>query len=553
MSVSSAPVPAEERAIPFPIKAEKKELTEKRGGTWLGWMLVWVVLAMAVSAVVVLVRHWPYSEAMLASALQETFHGQVTIQNFHRFYFPHPGCEADLVTLAGPAKSGKPIATAEVLRITGRYSDLIFRPYHLADIELVGLHVRIPAGDERKGAGGTGSGTELSKISIGAVTANGAVLEFEEENEKEPLRFDMHTLRVGSIAATTPMTYEVKMTIPEPPGELESTGKFGPWKAGDAGKTLLRGAATLHRAKLDKYPGIGGTLDSYNNFSGMLEQVEVIGSANVADFHLKSPGHAERLSAQYIVAVNALEGEARLRSVKAKLGQTNLQVEGAISKNAKGGKRETLLSFTMPHGRTEDLLWLFSGAAKPAMMGGVNCWGRVAVPKFGEGFVKDLVLTGRFEVENGHFQKATQMKANLLSARAQGKKVANAGDAPEVTVTSLSSDVQIDKGVANFTRLYFEVPGARARVEGTYDLSSHQVDLRGNLWTDATVSKDSAGIAATLLKPFDPLFKRKHAGAEVAVVMNGDIDAPHFGTVLAKDKKGWTGKPGAGGNGGVTQ
>ena len=553
MSVSSAPVPAEERAIPFPIKAEMKKPSQKRGRAWLGWTLVCVVLAMVVSAVVLLARHWPYSEALLTSALQDTFKTQVTIQNFHRFYFPHPGCEADLVTLAGATKSGKPIATVEVLRITGRYSDLLFRPYHLANIELVGLHVRIPAGDERKSVEGAGSGAEPSKISIGAVTANGAVLEFEKENEQEPMRFDIHTLRVGSIAATTPMTYEVKMTIPEPPGELESTGKFGPWKAGEVGKTLLRGAATLHRAKLDKYPGIGGTLDSYNNFSGMLEQVEVIGSANVGDFHLKSPGHAERLSAQYIVAVNALKGEARLRNVTAKLGQTSLQVEGSVGKNPKVGKRETSLSFTIPHGRTEDLLWLFSGAAKPTMMGSVNSWGRVTVPKFGEGFVKDLVLTGRFEVENGRFQKATQVKANLLSARAQGKKVADASDAPEVAVTSLSSDVRIEQGVANFTRLYFELPGARARVEGTYGLSSHQVDLRGNLWTDATVSKDTSGIAATLLKPFDPLFKRKHAGAEVAVVMNGDIDAPHFGTILAKDKKGWKGKPEAGGDGGVTQ
>ena len=530
-----------------------EEPSQKRGRAWLGWTLVCAVLAITVSAVVLLARHWPYSETMLASTLQDTFKTQVTIQNFHRFYFPHPGCEADLVTLSGAAKSGKPIATVEVLRITGRYSDLLFRPHHLANIELVGLHMRIPAEDERKNVEGSRSYGGASKISIGAVTANGAVLEFEKENEKEPLRFDIHTLRVGSIAATTPMTYDVKMTIPEPPAELESTGKFGPWKAGEVGKTLLRGAATLHGAKLDKYPGIGGTLDSYNNFSGMLEQVEVIGSANVADFHLKSARHAERLSAQYIVAVNALEGEARLRNVAAKLGQTNLQVEGEVTKNSRAGKRETLLSFTIPHGRTEDLLWLFSRAAKPAMMGGMNCWGRVMVPRFGEGFLEELVLTGRFEVENGRFQKATQMKVNLLSTRAQGKKVADAGDAPEVAVTSLSSDVRIEQGVANFTRLYFEVPGARARVEGTYGLSSHQVDLHGNLWTDATVSKDTSGIAAMLLKPFDPLFKRKHAGAEVAVVVNGDIDAPHFGTDLAKNKKGWKGKPGASGNGGATQ
>jgi AsmA-like C-terminal region len=165
------------------------------------------------------------------------------------------------------------------------------------------------------------------------------------------------------------------------------------------------------------------------------------------------------------------------------------------------------------------------------------------VAKFGAGFLNSLRMNGRFEVTDGHFQKEMQVKANELSARAQGKKVDNPAEAGEVAITSLSADVAIENGIAHLSRLYFEVPGARARVQGTYALKEHQVDLRGNLWTDATVSKDTTGIVSVLLKPIDPLFKRKHAGAMVEVEMNGKIEQPHFGVELTKQKTAWKGAP----------
>ncbi len=101
--------------------------------------------------------------------------------------------------------------------------------------------------------------------------------------------------------------------------------------------------------------------------------------------------------------------------------------------------------------------------------------------------------------------------------------------------------------MVHFSRLYFEVPDARARVQGTYHLKDCQVDLRGDLWTDASVSQDTTGIKSVLLKPVNPLFRRKHAGAMVAVVMDGVIDQPHFGTDLTKKKTAWQNAPQLGG------
>jgi hypothetical protein len=324
---------------------------------------------------------------------------------------------------------------------------------------------------------------------------------------------------------------------------LESQGTFGPLQAGAIGKLALHGNVTLSGAKLDEFPGIGGTLNSAEKFSGTLEQVQVSGEASVPDFHLKSAGHAIAVSSRFHVMLNGLEGEAELGDVTGKIGQTAVRVQGKVAKNGKSGRRETTLGFSIAQGRAEDLLWLFSHARKPGMAGIATCSGHVRAPKLGEGFLSSLTVSGRFQIRGGHFQRETQIKVNELSARAQRKKVDDSNDADEVAVTSLSSEVKIENAVAHLDRVYFEVPGARARLQGSYNLENHQVDLRGNLWTDAALSQDTKGIKAILLKPVDPLFKRKHAGAMVAVVMDGDIYKPHFATDLTKKKTGWQRKP----------
>jgi len=505
------------------------------------------VLAVALAAVIVvgatlIARHWPYAEAQVVPGLQDIFKSKVTVQRYRRFYFPNPGCELEMVRLASPTGmvGEKPLAVAQKIRITGRYSDLVFRPYHVTEIEVDGLHVQIPPRTEHKNwSGETGANGSASKVSVGTVIANGAVLEIEKEKGEEALKFEIHKLKVDSITAGRPMSYDVSMEIPEPPGELESSGKFGPWLEHEIGKIPLSGTAKLRDARLDKYSGLGGTVGSKERFGGTLEQVEVTGEASAPDFELKSAGHAVGLGAQFQVTVNAIKGEAQLKGVVAKVGKTTIHVRGKVAEDPKSDQREAVLDFSIPNGRAEDLLWVFSKAGKPAMFGVAICTGQVRMRKFGEGFLEALEADGKFGVKDGLFQSAIQVKTNELSARASGKKIKEASEAPEVSVENLSSEVKIGNGLAHLSTVYFQVPGARARVDGTYNLLSSQVNLHGDLWTNAALSEDTTGIKAILLEPLDPLFRRKHAGAMVAVNMQGDIHNPRFGTVLTKKKAPW--------------
>jgi hypothetical protein len=509
---------------------------------WTRWLLGVLGLVLVIVISTELARHWPYSEAQVIPGLEETFKTNVTVGHYRRFYFPHPGCELEMVRLERPTETGRenPLAIVQKIRITGSYSALLFRPYHLSEVELNGLRVRIPApGEPKNWKESTDKKDTNSKVSVGKVIADGAVLEVEKDNNEEPLKFEIHKLELDSITAHEPMKYEVSMSIPEPPGELESKGNFGPWKDAEIEKIPLSGSVKLSGAKLDKYPGLGGTIQSEERFGGTLEQVEVKGEASAPDFELRSTGHKVALRTQFDVVVNAIKGEARLKGVEGRVGQTTIHVSGEVVENAKSGHREASLDFATTNGRAEDLLWVFSSAGKPALIGPAVCSGRLRMRKFGNGFLDALDGEGKFEVKNAHFQKTVQLKTNALSARAQGKKIKATDEAPEVAVENLSSEVGIGKGVAHLTSTYFQVPGARARAEGTYKIESSQVDLHGDLWTDAPISDDTSGIKSVLLQPLDPLFKRKHAGAMIGVSMEGDIHQPRIGAMLTKKKIAW--------------
>jgi hypothetical protein len=172
---------------------------------------------------------------------------------------------------------------------------------------------------------------------------------------------------------------------------------------------------------------------------------------------------------KFEVTVNGLRGEARLTNVTANVRGTTLQVHGTVAENPASRHRETALDFNISRGRAEDVLWLFSNAAEPARTG-ASPSGDVRVPQFGAAFLKNLKLKGHFDIRAGPFRKSTQAKVNELSARASGKKIKKGQNAPEVAVEQLSSEFTIVGGTAHLNGVFFQVPGARVRADGTYKL-----------------------------------------------------------------------------------
>lgn len=76
-------------------------------------------------------------------------------------------------------------------------------------------------------------------------------------------------------------------------------------------------------------------------------------------------------------------------------------------------------------------------------------------------------------------------------------------------------------------------PGVQASMSGTYNLTNDRIDFHGTLRTQAEISNTTRGIKSILLKPLDPFFKKKNAGAVIPVEMVGTYDQPHFGIDLS--------------------
>ena len=149
-----------------------------------------------------------------------------------------------------------------------------------------------------------------------------------------------------------------------------------------------------------------------------------------------------------------------------------------------------------------------------------------------ERFLKKVRLDGGFGVDAGNFSSMeTQQDVDKLSAGARGEKT----DDPETVLTDLNGRVVLADGLARFSDLSFSVPGAKARVQGTYDILSHKIDLHGKMRVDSNISKTTTGFKSLLLKVLDPIFKKKKKGEVVPVYIRGTYEKPQFGLDLAQN------------------
>ncbi len=500
------------------------------------WM--WVLIAATAILMILLfllVRYFPFSQTNVAESLRETFPSNITIDHFATSFFPHPGCKAQGVKFRSLSSrpDAPPVATIGTLIIQASYADLLFRPHHISKVILEGLRIQVPPlGDAGKFTGGYAN----SAMSIGEVVANGTLLDIARAGGNPPLRFHIHDLNLASVSANGGMNYSVRMSNPEPPGEIQSVGHFGPFHAASPGETPVSGKYSFDHADLSVFHGIAGMLFSEGTFSGPLKNVNVQGTTNVPDFEVVRTEHAGPLTTRFDAQVNGLNGDVALTSVKASYLNTAISAKGTVAGKEGVDGKFTSLDFVVHDGRIQDLLRLFVHGKRPPMDGTTSMQAHVTVPPEGEPFLEELALQGDFDIRDGHFEKPERQESvNRLSATARGDKKAaqeEAHDNPADNVFSYTqSHVDVHNGVASFADLEFTLPGADARMHGTYNLLNEKVDLHGSLKMDAKFSQSTSGIKALFAKVLDPFLDKKH-GSVVPVVVDGSYRRPHFGIDL---------------------
>lgn len=519
-----------------------------RGGRRIVIILI-VLLACIVVAGVVASHKWPFTHDAILRALQQQAGGDVQIGSFHQMYLPKPGCIAENVTFRHSGdKTGQPFLTIKSLKIVGTYHGLLTN--HIAVIRADELHVTIaPAQSSASGTPGPFNvGRLTSGLTIGKIIADGAVIEFAPTAErKQALIFRIPKLLVHDLEEGKPLAFHATLQVPQPPIDLDAEGNFGPWIAGHGGESKASGAYTLKSLDLGAFHDIGGIVTSKGNFDGTLQHVTVHGTADTPNFTVSTSGHKVHIAGEFNATVNGLNRDVDVDALRVHYGRTTIMGAGSVEgKDGQDGKTATF-ELTSRQARVQDLLWMFISESKPPMTGPITFRSKATLPPGKAPFLNRVKLVGDFGISNGQYPDPnTQKNIDVLSARARGQadkvedtneKLGNDSYDPGQVLSNIKGHVALNNMVAHLTDVSFEVPGALAKVSGTYELTTQQVDLRGYMRLDSELSKATTGIKSVLLKVAEPFMKKgKHKASVVAIQIGGTYHNPKYAVIPKAEK-----------------
>jgi AsmA-like C-terminal region len=485
-------------------------------------ILIAGALGIVIIGALLLHRFWPFTRENVIQQLQLATSTTVQVADFHRTFFP-PGCVLDTVVLRrGTSPASQATMNVSRIIIIGSLPRLFAR--HLALIQLDGAHAVFPT---------LGKGTEWkptqSSVIVDKLVAKDALLDFASANTKnKPVRFVVHEFIGSHLADRDPMKFEVHLRNPIPPGEIEAKGSFGPWKMDDVTKTPVAGTYVFHQADLGVFKAIGGFLSSTGKFQGTLNGISVEGDTKTPHFSVRGRTHKLDLSTDFNADVDPGNGDVVLHRVVARVGHTTILSSGSVASQSNRPGKAAAIDMAVLNGRIQDLLLMFVSEKQSPLNGPVSIKARAFVPPGEKPFLKKLRMTGDFGIADALFaNRGTQQDVEKLSATARGK--VDQLDDPESVLSDLRGHVIVEDGIATFSDLSFRVPGAHARLHGTYDLVTDKIDLHGILSMDASLPKATSGVKSFFLKALNPFLKKNHrGGAKFPVSIKGTYQQPQY-------------------------
>ena len=502
--------------------------------------VVVVVVGAYIAASVIARRFEPQVRALAIKYMQERFHSEVEIGSLHinrpkmstvQILLRHGrgaivAVEAQGITMRfGGDRTRPPMFAIQKLFFTVDLEVLVVPTKSVNFVSIDGMEINIPPKDQRPAMGSndqSNSGVAFQNVQV----RNAVLTLLPSDTSKPPLKFHIARLHLKSVGANSASSYDADLTIPKPPGTIQSSGDFGPWNASTPGDTPLKGNYTFDNADLGIFKGIAGTLSSKGTFDGALDSVNVRGTANVPNFSLKMSGNPVPLSTTFEALVDGSNGNTTLQPVRATLGHTNFTTAGAVIKNEQYSKRSITLQVKMPNGDMRDLLRL-AMKGSPFMEGTINMQSSIEIPPLNSTVKEKLVLDGTFDVKDAKFLKSTiQNQIDQLSRRGQGQPK---NEEIDQVISTMQGSFHLENQVMTFRSLAFEVPGADVSVAGNYDLANDMLDFHGAVKLNAKLSETMTGWKRWVLKPADPFFAKNGAGTFVKIKIDGNAHQPKFG------------------------
>jgi len=472
-------------------------------------------------------KNWPYRHREVLPLLDEVFVSQITMERYHRTYFPRPGFVASGLTLrrktADPTLP--PFGTAKDLIVQGSWLDLLLLRHRVELVDVVGLHLVVPpAGSaERQREFPPGSIVDFSgpTTTVGRLQIRDSVLELQRQGGGS-LSFQVKKLVVRELKSGQSLRYALEMQNPMPEGRIVAQGTFGPINTNDLGQTPLSGDFRFDQVQLSDIGKLKGELTSGGRFSGTLQSVNARATTDTPAFAI-AEGRPLDVAANVQCTINGLNGDVMLETVQMKMGTTPVEFHGSVA----GDPKVTNLDVSVGQGRAQDLLGPFLHK-RPPIAGDVSLQGHMQILAStpGAGFLDRLVVHGRFAVADQQLtSKTEEQKLSAFSQRASGAKDPKSTDKEAAdgidVLSSLAGPVTIRAGVVSTDGLHFAVNGASADLKGTYRFKRSVVRLDGILTMDTDLSHVTTGFKSALLKPLAPFFKKGNKGAVVPIAITG--------------------------------
>jgi len=502
--------------------------------TVMRWCLIVgaIVAVIFGGATILLIRNWPFTRQAVTTALQDRFARTVEIRSFRTTYFP-PGCVVEGISfLHRTHKDLPPLITVRTLIVQASYAGMFSLHKRVGKVQVIGLHVLVPAkntdGHSSSVMPLTDSNSNRS-LAIAEIRADGAVLEFmSSRHDQEPFKLEVHQLILDHVGEDGPIFYRATLLNTEPPGEIRSTGQFGPWNSEAPGTTPVSGSYTFNHANLGVFEGIAGMLSSQGKFSGTLEHIESGGGADVPNFQVSSSKHIVHMSTEFQALVDGTNGDTYLQSVRSHFQRTTVLSSGGVTGQPGQHGKMVVLEMTVKDGRIDDLLRLITEEKNPSLTGSVTLHARVKVPPGSMGFLQKLDLEGDFGVGNERFTNAAvQAPLNRLTESARGENKKQQAEDPETVLSNLKGHVSVRNGIATLSNVSFTAPGTLAQIRGTYNLLDKTVNLQGVLHTNGKLADTTSGFKALVLKGVGPFLKKKSVTI-VPFTVTGKVTDPSF-------------------------
>ena len=323
-----------------------------------------------------------------------------------------------------------------------------------------------------------------------------------------------------------PADFHATLTNPRPKGQIETSGKFGPWQRDDPGETPLSGSYTFSHADLSVFKGIAGMLSSKGKFAGKLDQIEADGETETPDFMVRISGHPMALHTQFHAIIDGTNGDTQLEPVYGQFLHSEVVARGGVVGQPGETGHTVSLDVVVNKGRLEDMLRLGLKGKAP-MTGNISFHAKLNIPPDDVDVIDKLDLQGEFGVAGGQFtQLNVEEKVKDLSRRAEGKP-----DNPEAgsAVSNLHGKFTLHNAVIHFSSLTFSIEGASIQLDGSFGIHDEKLDFHGTARLEAKVSQTQTGFKSVLLKAIDPFFKKKGAGAVIPIHISGTRENPSFG------------------------